>query len=263
MLKREFKVNLKSFLIWLVILVLMFAFVYLIYPYIINDESMKNMDELMKTLPPEILKAFNMDMSSISTAYGWFKSEGFMYILLITGFYSSMLGGTILLKEENDKTIEYLNGLPIKRNRIVSNKIIVGISYILLLILLLGVFNYISLLISGEFDHKQFLLLSLTPIFVALPLFSINLFISTFLHNTKLTVGLSFGLVFIFYLLNMLSELSKNVEFLKYFSIYTLADVRNVLINIRINPVMVIISFLLTIIFIIGSYLKYNKKEFV
>ena len=105
MIKREFKVNLKGFIIWLGILVIIFGFVYAIYPFILNDETMKNMEEVMKTIPPEFLKVFNMDMSSISTAYGWLKSEGFMFVLLIIGFYSSYLGGTILLKEESDRTI--------------------------------------------------------------------------------------------------------------------------------------------------------------
>ena len=263
MIKREFKVNLKSFIIWLSILIVMFLFVYLIYPYIITDETMKSMDELMKVFPEEVLKAFNIDMTSIETAYGWFKTEGFMFILLIIGFYSSILGGNILLKEESDKTIEYLNSLPIKRSRIITNKILVSIIYILSMILILGIFNYIGLSLSGSFDHKQFILLSITPIFIGLPLFAINLFISTFLHKTKGIVGISLGMVFIFYIFSVLSELSSNVEFIKYFSIYTLADTRSVISNISINPINIIISLLISIIFITSTYIRYNKKELI
>ena len=263
MIKREFKINFKSFIIWLSILIIMFLVVFLIYPYIITDDTMKNMDELMKVFPEEVLKTFNMDMTSISTAYGWLKTEGFMFVLLIIGIYSSFLGGNILLKEENDKTIEYLTTLPITRTKIVTNKIIIGISYILSMVIILGIFNYIALTISGEFDQKQYILLSITPLFIALPLYAINLFISTFQHKSKKVIGISLGIVFISYLLNILSELSKNVEFLKYISIYTLADTRNVISNIEINPIIVIISLSITILFIITSYIKYNRKELV
>ena len=261
MIKRELKVNLKSFIIWSSILIAIFLLVYLIYPFIITDATMKDLDELMKVFPPEVLKAFNMDIASISTAYGWFKSEGFMFVLLIMGLYSSILGGSILLREENDKTIEYLSSLPIKRFNIVTNKVIVGILYVLGISILFGIFNYISLLISCEFDQLQFLLLSIIPIFVTLPLFAINLFISTFMHKTKLTIGISLGMVFIFYILNTVSELSSNVEFLKYFSLYTLADVRNVMTEVAINPVMILISLGITAVFIVASYINYNKKE--
>ena len=263
MIKREFKINLKSFIIWLCILISIFLLVYLIYPYIVTDDSMKEMDELMKVFPPDVLKAFNMDIASISTAYGWFKTEGFMFILLIIGIYSSFLGGSILLKEENDKTIEYLYSLPITRNRIIFNKVIVGIICIILMVLLFGLFNYISLKISGDLDIKQFLLLSITPLFIALPLFGINLFISTFMNGNKKITGISLGLVFLFYIISVLSEMSDKVSFLKYFTINTLADTRNVISNIEINPIMVIISLLITIIFIIFSYIRYNKKELV
>ena len=263
MIKREFKINFKSFIIWLSILVAMFLLVFLIYPYIITDDTMKSMDELMQIFPKEMLKAFNMDVASISTAYGWLKTEGFMFVLLIVGFYSSLLGGNVLLKEENNKTIEYLYSLPIKRSKILTNKIIVGITYIISMVIILGIFNYVALTISGDFEQKQFILLSLTPILIGLPLFAINLFISTFLHKTKKTIGISLGMVFIFYLLSVLSELSENVEIIKYFSIYTLADTRGVISNNSINIVYLAISLLITLVLICLSYIRYNKKELV
>ena len=263
MIKREFKINFKSFVIWLSILIIMFLVVYLIYPYIITDDTMKSMDEMMKMFPQEMLKAFNMDMASISTAYGWFKTEGFMYVLLIIGIYSYILGGNILLKEENDKTIEYLASLPIKRSKIITNKIIVGCVLIISMVLILGLFNYIALIISGDFDQKQFLLLSITPIFIALPLFAINLFTSTFFNKTKKTLGIALGMVFVFYLFSVLSELSTNVEFMKYFSVYTLADTRGVLANVEINLVNVFISLVITLVFMFMTYVNYNKKELI
>ena len=141
MLKREFKVNLKSFVIWTSILLIMFLVVFMVYPYIITDDTVKNLDEMMKVFPPELLKAFNMDITSINSAYGWLKSEGFMFVLLVIGFYSSILGN-IVLKEESEKTIEYLGSLPIKRRTIMTNKIIVSITYIIGITLIVGLFNY-------------------------------------------------------------------------------------------------------------------------
>ncbi len=263
MLKRELKVNFKSFIIWTSILLVMFLVVFLVYPFIITDDTIKNLDEMMKVFPKELLKAFNMDITSINTAYGWLKSEGFMFVLLVVGFYSSILGSNIVLKEENDKTIEYLESLPIKRSNIMTNKIIVSIIYIVLMTLILSIFNYIALLLSCSFNHLQYILLSITPIFIGLPLFGINLFISTFLRKTKRTIGISLGLVFLFYILNVLSEISTKVEMLKYFSIYTLADTRNILTSNSINIIGIIISFTITGIFILLSYVRYNKKELV
>ena len=263
MIKKELISNFKSFLAWLLVLILIFLLVYIVYPFIITDDTMKSMDELMQVFPPELLKAFNMDMSSIDTAYGWLKTEGFMFILIIIGLYSSILGGSIVLKEESDKTIEYLGFLPIKRSQIMTNKIIVSLIYVISITIIIGLFNFIALLISGDFDKKEFILLSLTPIFISLPFFSLNLFISTFFHKTKKVIAISLGLVFLFYILSVISELSSNVDFMKYFTIYTLADVRNVIADDKINFWMVLISLLISGLFILLSYLRYNKKELI
>lgn len=263
MFKREMKVNLKSFVIWLSILIGLFLVVFLIYPSIIDSTNMQMLNEMMEMFPEELLKAFNMDITSIDSAFGWLKTEGFVFVLLITGIYSSILGSNLLLKEENDKTIEYLNSLPITRNSIVFHKILYGLASIFLMVLLLGIFNFIGLSFSGSFDKKLYCLLSITPLFSSCVFFSLCLFLSTFTHKTKKTLGISLGLVFISYFLQILAELSDKIEFLKYLSIFTLADIRNVIVNVAIQPMMILVSILLTLLFLFFIFIRYNKKELV
>lgn len=263
MIKKELKTNLKGFIGWLLVLVLMFLFVYVLYPFIITEENMESMNEVLNAFPEEVLKALNMDMTSISTAYGWFKSEGLMFIMLIIGLYASILGGTIVLKEENDKTIEYLGFLPISRKKVLTNKIIVSLIYIVSVVLGFMIFNLISLSISGDLNYKELILLSISPLFVALPLFGLSLFVSMFLHKTNKIIAISLGFVFLFYLLNMLGEISDNVKFIKYLSLYTLADTRGIINNGVINVWCIIISLLLSSIFISSSYILYNRKELI
>ena len=263
MFKREMKVSFKGFIIWLLVLLLIFAVVFLVYPSIISSDNIKMMDEMMEMFPKEMLTAFNMDISSIDSAFGWLKTEGFVFVLLIIGCYSGILGSNILLKEESDKTIEYLNSLPVKRSSIVFSKVISGLTYIILMVVLVGIFNFLGLSLSGDFDRKQYILLSTTPIFSSLVIYFICMFLSTFTHKTKKMLGLSLGIVLISYVFNVLSSIADSTEFLKYLSVFTLADIRSVIINISINPLMVIISFSLSIIFLILVLIRYNKKELV
>ncbi len=263
MFKREMKVNYKSFLIWTTILILIFLIVFLMYPSIIKSDNIKMINEMMEMFPEELLTAFNMDISAIDSAFGWLKSEGFVFILLITGCYSGILGSNILLKEENDKTVEYLNSLPIKRKTIVLNKVLCGILYILLMVLIIGIFNFIGLSFSGDFDKKAYFLLSITPLFSSVVIFTLCLFISTFAHKTKKTLGISLGIVFISYFLNMISELSDKTEFLKYFSVFTLSDIRNVILNSEINPFMLAVTVGLSIVFILLTLIRYHSKDLI
>ena len=263
MFRREMKINFKSFLIWTLILIGLFLVVFLIYPSIVTDENIEMMNEMMSIFPEDVLKAFNMDISGIDTAFGWLKSEGYVFVLLITGVYSGILGSSILLKEESDKTIEYLNSLPITRNEIVISKLLCGFIYIILMILVLGLFNFIGLSLSGDFDVKTYILLSLTPMFSSLVIFVVCLFMSTFTHKTKKTLGISLGIVFFSYFLQVVSEITKDVEWLKYFSIYTLADIRNVILDGKINLIMVIVSVLMVCLFSIMTCMRYSNKDLV
>lgn len=263
MFEREIKINLKNFIIWLGVLLGIFLVAYLMYPYIISSDSIKLIDEMMQMFPKEMLKAFNMDISSMDSAFGWLKTEGFVFALLIIGCYSGIMGSSILLKEENDKTIEYLNSLPIKRTDIVVNKVLAGLIYIVFMVFVFGLFNYIGLSLSGNFDKRQFILLSITPLFSSSVIYFVCLFLSTFAKKNKKLFGVSLGLVLISYMLYTFSTMSNNVEFLKYFSVFTLADIRNVIVNISINPMMMVISIILSIILFILTIINYNKKELV
>lgn len=263
MFKREMKVNFKNFMIWTLILIGIFLVVFLVYPSIINSDNIKMMNEMTEMFPKELLKAFNMDISSIDTAYGWLKSEGFVFILLIIGCYAGIIGSNILLKEENDKTIEYLNTIPIKRNNIVISKVLSGIIYIILMVIILLIFNLIGLSTSGKFNINQYLLLSITPIFSSLVIFFMCMYLSTFTHKTKKMLGISLGIVFISYIFQILSTLAPSIEFLKYLSVFTLADIRNVIQNTTINSLMIFISLLLSVIFLFLTLIRYNKKELI
>ena len=85
--------------------------------------------------------------------------------------------------------------------------------------------------------------------------------ISTFMHRSRAMMGISLGFVFVSYILNMFSGMSDKTEFLKYFSVFTLADIRNVMVNIEINLMMIIISILISIVSLIGSIAVYQRKE--
>ena len=50
---------------------------------------------------------------------------------------------------------------------------------------------------------------------------------------------------------------------LKYISVFTLADIRNVIMDVKINPYLVGVTMALAILFLGLTLLRYNKKELV
>lgn len=260
---RELKVNLKSFIIWTGIVIGLFVFVLVLYPLIFTDENANMINEMMAMMPEELLKAFNMDISSIDTAYGWLKSEGLLMIILVIGVYSAILGANIVLKEENDGTIEYLSMMPITRRKIIIDKILASLIYIFAMVMIVGIANLIGLLIAGNFNIGEYLMLSITPLFVALPLFGINLFISMFLKNTKKSLLIAIGVVFISYFFLIVGEMDESLELIKFLSIFSFADTRNIILNNKMNILIVLGSISLSLLFILLSIMMYKKKELI
>lgn len=263
MIKREFKINLKSLIIWTSILVLMLILVFCIYPYIINEDTLNSLDDMMEMFPPELLKAFNMDLYSISTSFGWIKTEGYMFITLIGSIYSGLLGSSILSKEEKDKTIEFLISKPIKRKDIVTSKILCGIVNIFIFNLLIFLTNLIGVSLTDDIIIKELLLISICPLLLYYMLFFSSLLISTYIKNAKKTTFIGLIIAFIAYILQLLGSISDKVSILKDISLFEFVSIRYITDNLHINYIYLCIGIVLIIFSILFTYKIYDNKELV
>lgn len=261
MLKKEFKDNLKSLVIWIIIFILLFSCVYVIYPSIMNSANSSMMNEMLKSFPPEVVKMFNMDISNINTAFGWLKTEGSTFLILLGSVYSGILGATILSKEEANKTIEYLESKPVSRNKIITNKIICGLLNITIMYVTVYLFNVCGMKISNDLDIKMLTIISLTPLLTCYVVFLLSMFISELIKKKKKAYTVGIIISFLGYVLQILSSMSDKVEFLKYITPFTLSDSRDLITRGAINNTSIIISILICIIICILIYPVYNKKD--
>ena len=263
MFKRELKVNFKTWLIWTSVMILLYVTVIAIYPSLFTSESISALDEMMKIFPDSMLKAFNMDVTSIATASGWFKTEGAMFYLLVGALYAAILGSGILLKEESDKTIEFLYARPVSRNRILTEKFFAGLIYVTAFALVVTGSVLAGLAVIGDKGIGDMPVIMLTPAVMTYVVYAACFFFSTFMRKTKKTVGLSFAVVFGSYFLQMISTLSDKYDFLKYFSVFTICDTRSIIESGAPNTAAMIVASVLFILFAALSYIRYNKKELV
>ena len=259
MYKRELKVNLKSFIIWTTILSLILLLSYAFYPSM--DQSI-SMDEILEMLPEELIIAFNMDIVSVDTAFGWFATEGYVMLALIGSCYASLLGSTILLKEESEKTIEFLMSKPASRLSVFRSKLLAGLTYITAINLILFAVTTISLLLLDSLELKIVLLLSGSLYFIHLIFFFVTFLISLFFTKTKKMIGLSLGLVLGTYFLQIISVINDRIEFLKYFSPFEYFSPRYIIRNEMYNVWYLLLLFLIVSVSVLVSIKVYKNKEF-
>lgn len=259
MLKRELKLNLKSLIIWTLIIVIIFLISFLIYPSLTQDEVM--LEELVATMPKEILEIFNMDIISLNKVSGWLLSEGYLMVNLIGSCFFAILGGTILLKEQSDKTIEFLFSKPIKKSSIVTSKLLTGLIYIFTFNLIISLTTLIGLNLSNDFNFKYWLYSSIAPIFVHTFFFCISLLVSNYFKKTNKSITTNLGIVFGTYLIGVLSLMSEKIEFLKYFSPFEYINSKTIITNNSLDIFNLLLLTTYIIITLVGLYNTYDKKE--
>jgi len=259
MLKRELKINLKSLAVWSFIITIVFIISFLVYPSIINQSS--ELDKLVNTLPKEVLEIFNMDVISLNSVSGWLLTEGYLMINLLGSCFFAILGGTILLKEENDKTIDFLFSKPIKKSSIVTSKLITGLIYILIFNLLISLTTLIGLKLSNDLNLNNWFLSSIAPIFIHTLFFCLSLLISNYFRKTNKSITFNIGIVLGTYLIGVLSLMSDKLEFLKYLSPFEYINSKTIITNNSLDIFNLVLLTIYIIISVIGFYSTYNKKE--
>jgi len=259
MLKRELKINLKSLIIWTLIIVGIFVIGFLVYPSIINESS--ELDKLVNTLPKEVLEIFNMDVISLNSVSGWLLTEGYLMVNLLGGCFFAILGGTILLKEQSDKTIDFLFSKPIKKSKIVTSKLLTGLIYILVFNLIISLTTLIGLNLSNDFNFKHWLLSSIAPLFIHTFFFSLSLLISNYFKKTNKSITFNIGIVLGTYLIGIVSLMSEKLEFLKYFSPFEYINSKTIVTSNSLEILNLVLLTVYVVISLIGLYKTYNKKE--
>lgn len=256
---RELKASLKSTLIWSISIVI-FVFMAMVEfsGYAGNTEILK----VIESMPPALISAFEMNSFNLTTIEGFF---GIMvtFLALIFTVHAVMLGSSIISKEERDKTAEFILSLPIPRHRLITGKVLVAITNCIVLLIV----AYIIFIISAakykpDSVFYEFLILSFITLFCLQLIFlGIGLFLASVLKQYKKSSSIAVSLLLITYFMSIIMDLSDKFEFFKYITPFKFFDYKKMLNELTIDINYVIISVVIFIVFLAGSYITYSKRD--
>ncbi|WIF87780.1 ABC transporter permease subunit [Acholeplasma laidlawii] len=257
----EFKRNFKSLILWSAIVAGTAALMLMLFPAF--EDAFSNIEEFLSMYPPEFLEIFGIGEGGLdmSTFYGWFGVEGFLFVNLIGGSYAAILGGSILSKEEDDKTIEFLLSKPISRTQIVFGKIIVIIINLLILNSLVALVLMVAFVIYGDVNMTIWFLYSYAPFVLQMIFASISFLISVFVTKSRRVLSIALGLVIGMYVFDLISKLTDEFEYLKYISPYEFINAVSIVNDQMIKPLYLVISIGIIGISLILSWFFYKKKD--
>jgi ABC-2 type transport system permease protein len=254
---RELKSGFKSFSIWTLSIAFFTGIVMLMFP-----EMSGNMDAIDQSFSNmgAFTHAFGLDVLSMSTPMGFYGIENGNIIGIGTAMYAALLGISSLAKEEGKHTAEFLISHPIKRSRIVTEKLLSVFFQIVLMDLIIMGVALISFLVIGEdIQMAQFLKLHLAILFMNIQFASISFMISAFLKGGGAGIGL--GLALFMYFLGIIANITDIARNLKYITPFKYAEAAQIFSEDKLLWDLIGIGILVSVICVLIAYYKFTRKD--
>jgi ABC-2 type transport system permease protein len=205
-------------------------------------------------------EAFGMNTLSIGTLNGYFATEIGTIHGLGSGMFAAMLGCTMLSKEEDAHTGEFLYSLPLSRRKIVCAKSfaiaanIVAFSVNCAVLYLMG-FVILEESIAGE-RFAQFMLMQCL---MNLEIGFICMMISAFCKKNKLGLGL--GVALILYVYDIVGRVIPDMKDTLFVGPYSYANATAILAGEDFPKKAVILGIAVTISMIIIAFGEILKRD--
>jgi ABC-2 type transport system permease protein len=230
-----------------------------------DPSSAEALTAMLELLPEAMIRMMGFDqIGGDITNYVSNYLYGFI-MLIFPVIFSIMLGTKLVSKYVDQGSMTYLLTMPYTRRKIVITQAI----FFALSLFIIIFFNVIVVIVMAEamfpntLDISNFLMLNLVTYAVHLSLASITFLFSVLFGDASRSLGFSGGFLISFFILNMLSSISSETEFLKYFTPFTLIDVEYVLEGNGNGLISFIVMLLISILIFITSIEIFHKKSII
>lgn len=219
LLKIELKSNCKIILLFLAIITLYAGLITAMF----DPELGAGINELAESMP-QFFAVFGMENPG-TTLLDFLNNYLYGFILILIPFIYIILMSYKLVAKYIDKgSMAYLLNTHYSRTKIMLTQFTVLMIGLFVLIcystaLIIFVSNF---MFEGEMEISKFLLLNLGLFILEIFLSTLCFMFACLFSELKFSIGLGAGLGMIFFLVQMLSQTSEDIEFLKYLTPLTL-----------------------------------------
>lgn len=257
LLKHELRQSRVSLAVWTASIAGLILVCVCLFPEMKGE--MDGMSEMFASMG-SFTAAFGMDRLNFGTLIGFYAVECGNILGLGGAFFASLTAVSVLSKEEKEHTAEFLLTHPIRRSRVLTEKLLaVVVQIVLLNALVLGAAAAAMACIGEEIPWKEILLLHLAYFLLQLELAGVCFGISAFLRRGSLGTGL--GLAILLYFLNLVANISDSAAFLSYITPFGYTEGADIVENGCLDLPLVLLGMAFAAIGVIAAYTWYCKKD--
>ena len=204
--------------------------------------------------------AFGMDRLNFGTLIGFYAIECGNIMGLGGAFFAALIGVCALSKEEKDKTAEFLLTHPVSRTRVITEKLIAVLIQMIVMNAVVLALSLCSMAAIGEaIPWKEILLMHLAYFLMQVELAGLCFGISAFVRGGSAGIGL--GLATVMYFLNLVANMTRSAEFLKFVTPFGYCEGADIISDGRLDLLRVGIGMLIAAVCTAAGYRKYTVKD--
>lgn len=257
LVKHEWKLGWKGFSVWTAAIGFFIVICVFMYPEMKGE--MENVSDLFASMGA-FTAAFGMDRLNFGTLIGFYAVECGNILGIGGAFFAAMIAAGALVKEEKDGTAEFLLAHPVRRVRIVTEKLIAVMTQIAAMNAIVFGLSALSVVAIGEeMSWKTVGLLHLANFLVQIELAGICFGISAFLRRGGLGIGM--GIAIGMYFLNIVANLSENGRFLKNITPFGFAEGADIVAEGCLDTGRILLGMSICAAAIAVGYWHYHRKD--
>ena len=257
---RELRANLKSLIIWSVIIILLVVIAMTKFSAYANNPEML---AILDSMPKALMDAMNMHAFNLTTLNG-FLGVMFLYFALMGAIAAGMWGSGVVAKEERNKTIEFALSLPVSRTRLLTAKALAALTLSLLFVLVTWAVTFIAIQsyqpdssVTAFLAREMMAMAAIEVIFLA-----VGLLVAAVSKRPKRTGVIVIAIILALYYFSMITGLDEKLDFLKYLTPFKYFDAAELLHQGGVDPVYWALTAGIVVLSLAGAYLAYNRRDF-
>lgn len=255
--KHELKQNSKVWLVFCLIVGICCCGCILLFDSV--AESMEQMAASFAGMG-NFATAFGMDKISIATLEGFYSAEISLIFSLGGALFSSMTGASLLSKEEEGHTAEFLHTLPLGRTRIVVSKYTALISLVLAFNAIGVLFEILGIGMIGEtFAWKEYIQYHILSLLMQIELGSVCYLISA--CTKKKQIGMALGLSILLYLLDVMCRVIPDLEKAKILTPFYYCNAADLFAKEPVESEGIFIGVLIIVVSVLAAEVVYRRRD--
>jgi len=194
-----------------------------LYPGI--EDNAPAIDELVRSMPEGVGRAFGLN--GFDTAEAFISGEYYGLILvLLLSIVCVQLSTRLMARLVDQGAMAYLLSAPTTRAKVAVTQAAVlasGLALIVVATTLAGFAGHAWILGGGyPFDAGKFLLMNASAFLLFFAVGGVSFLVSALCNDEKTASGISGAIAFGFFSLDLIGKFSESVEWLRYFTLFTL-----------------------------------------